>query len=106
MKSFWKKEAATLFVLLLTILICGCVVATKATVIAPEIISMFEGTYKVDPYMEKNRPLTVAVLPSGISPRANRGSNPYAGVFTTTSAPFPSKTWRSRRSTTCWQRRI
>ena len=30
MKSFWRKEAATALALLLTILICGCVVATEA----------------------------------------------------------------------------
>jgi hypothetical protein len=63
MKSFWGKEAATALALLLTILIGGCMVATKQTIITPEILSLFEGTYKVDPYMEKNRPLTVAVLP-------------------------------------------
>lgn len=63
MKSFWRKETAAALALLLTILIGGCVVATKQTIITPEILTAFEGTYKVDPYMEQNRPLTVAVLP-------------------------------------------
>ncbi|MCE5263991.1 MAG: DUF799 family lipoprotein [Deltaproteobacteria bacterium] len=63
MKSLWRKETATALALLLTIWVGGCVVATEQTVIAPQILSPFEGTYKVDPYMEEHRPLTVAVLP-------------------------------------------
>ncbi len=41
----------------------GCVVDTKGTKIAPQMTSRFKGTYKVDPYMEGNKPRTVAVLP-------------------------------------------
>ena len=41
----------------------GCLIATKNTVITPQITSLFKGTYKVDPYMETHRPVTVAVLP-------------------------------------------
>lgn len=41
----------------------GCVVATKEAVIVPQIQTMFEGTYVVDPAMEAHRPTTVAVLP-------------------------------------------
>ncbi|MCX7816436.1 MAG: DUF799 family lipoprotein [Syntrophales bacterium] len=50
-------------VCLLTLITYGCVVATKETVISPEIKSFFLGTYKVYPYMEKHMPKTVAVLP-------------------------------------------
>ncbi|MDQ5984637.1 MAG: hypothetical protein CSYNP_00332 [Syntrophus sp. SKADARSKE-3] len=50
-------------ILPLTALLQGCVVATKDTVIAPEIQSLFKGTYKVYPYMEKHIPILVAVLP-------------------------------------------
>lgn len=50
-------------VCLLVIVTQGCVVATKETVISPEIKSFFLGTYKVYPYMEKHMPKTVAVLP-------------------------------------------
>ena len=63
MKSFWRKETATALALLLTIWVGGCVVATEHTAIVPAIITPFDGTYKVDPYMEEHRPLTVAVLP-------------------------------------------
>jgi hypothetical protein len=73
MKSFWGKETATALALLLTILIGGCVVATEQTIITPEIFSLFEGIYKVDPYMEKNRPLTVAVLPFFDQSRSKQG---------------------------------
>ncbi|MBI4633175.1 MAG: DUF799 family lipoprotein [Deltaproteobacteria bacterium] len=54
---------------LLVALICtlgiieGCLVATETTVISPEIRALFKGTYTIDPYMEKYRPLSVAVLP-------------------------------------------
>ena len=63
MKSCWRRCAGTTLPLFLTTLICGCLVATKDTIISPRITSLFEGTYKVDPYMEKHRPRTVAVLP-------------------------------------------
>jgi parallel beta-helix repeat protein len=41
----------------------GCMVATKKTLIAPEIQEVFEGTYKVDPYLTTHMPRTVAILP-------------------------------------------
>ncbi len=47
----------------LTGLISGCVVDTKDTKIVPQISTVFNGTYKVDPYMEDHKPRTVAVLP-------------------------------------------
>jgi hypothetical protein len=49
--------------LLLSAVLCGCVVATQDTLIVPPIAEFFEGTYAIDPYMERNRPRTVAVLP-------------------------------------------
>ena len=63
MKSCWSRYAGSALVSLVAVLVCGCVIATKNTIIVPKITSLFEGTYKVDPYMEKHRPLTVAVLP-------------------------------------------
>ncbi len=41
----------------------GCVVETKSTIIAPQIVTMFKGTFNVDPYLKDHTPLTVAVLP-------------------------------------------
>jgi len=41
----------------------SCLVATESTIIAPEIRSLFEGEYKIDPYMKDHVPKSVAVLP-------------------------------------------
>ncbi len=56
-----RTSACTL--ILITFFISSCLVATKGTKISPQITSMFEGEYKVDPYFEKNKPRSVAVLP-------------------------------------------
>ena len=91
MKSFWKREAATALALLLTVLICGCVVATKETLIAPQIIAQFQGTYKVDPYMEKNRPLSVAVLPFWDRSKSKLGFEPVRRGFYNHFSSLPFK---------------
>ncbi len=44
-------------------LISGCTVATKDTIITPQIQELFDGKYQVYPAMAKAKPLTVAVLP-------------------------------------------
>jgi len=49
--------------LLLTFALQSCLIATKDTIITPEIRSLFEGEYKIDPYMKSNVPKSVAVLP-------------------------------------------
>ena len=41
----------------------SCTVATKGTIITPEITNLFEGEYKVDPYMKDHIPRSVAILP-------------------------------------------
>jgi hypothetical protein len=57
-------KPAAVFVLLPAILMLqGCLVATQDTIITPEIRSLYEGEYKVDPYMRDNVPRYVAVLP-------------------------------------------
>ena len=45
------------------LLLSGCTVATKSTVITPQIHELFDGKYQVYPAMEKAKPRTVAVLP-------------------------------------------
>ncbi|MEN6374206.1 MAG: GNA1162 family protein [Smithella sp.] len=37
--------------------------ATKGTIITPEIRSLYEGEYKIDPYMQDHIPRSVAVMP-------------------------------------------
>lgn len=41
----------------------SCLVSTSSTLITPEIRSLYGGEYKVDPYMKKHGPLSVAILP-------------------------------------------
>lgn len=52
-----------LFLLPVVISLQSCLVATQDTIITPEIRSMFEGEYKIDPYMKDHIPKTVAVMP-------------------------------------------
>ena len=41
----------------------SCLVSTQTTIITPEIRNLFEGEYKIDPYMKDHVPKSVAVLP-------------------------------------------
>ena len=50
-------------VLPILLVLQSCTVATQSTIISPEITSLFEGEYKVDPYMKDHIPRSVAVLP-------------------------------------------
>jgi len=60
---------------ILLLLMCqGCAVFTETTVIAPEIRTLFEGTYAADPFMKKNMPRTVAVLPFVNEAESQKGS--------------------------------
>jgi len=45
------------------LLLAGCTVATKETVITPQLREAFEGKYQVYPALAKAKPLSVAVLP-------------------------------------------
>jgi parallel beta-helix repeat protein len=74
MKKGFKKSFC-LLLLPFVILVQSCVVATKDTLIAPQIRDVFKGEYKIDPYMEKNRPRTVAVLPFHNKTRSKEGSD-------------------------------
>ena len=73
MKLCPRRGVGTILALLLSLSICGCMIATPHTVVTPQISSLFEGTYKVDPYMEKHRPRTVAVLPFFDRSRSKEG---------------------------------
>lgn len=41
----------------------SCLAATRSTIITPEIRSLYEGEYKVGPYMKDHIPRSVAVMP-------------------------------------------
>ena len=62
MQKYFKLLLIFILVPILLVL-QSCLVATQNTIIAPEITSLFEGEYKVDPYMKENIPKSVAVLP-------------------------------------------
>jgi hypothetical protein len=72
------------FFLLLPLLVLslgGCLVATQDTIIAPTIHASFKGTYKVDPYLEKHTPLSVAVLPFHNEAASKEGSEEVRRSF-------------------------
>jgi hypothetical protein len=72
----FRRIGAVLAVLLFSTLLIlqGCLVATKSTVITPEIRSLYEGTYEVDPYMADHMPRTIAVLPFLNQAKSQEGS--------------------------------
>ncbi len=57
------KPVSCFMILVLAALLQSCMVATSSTLITPEIRSLYEGEYQVDPYMKNHVPLSVAVLP-------------------------------------------
>jgi hypothetical protein len=93
-KPLWLVAGLT--VLFLSTLLMGCVVATSSTVIAPQIRSLYEGTYEVDPYMAGHMPRTIAVLPflnstkSNIRTSSDVSINRHDSRFIATSFSFPS----------------
>lgn len=75
----------------------GCTVATQNTVITPQIRSLFEGTYKVDPYMEEHRPVTVAVLPFLDQSRKKEGAVEVRKGFYNHFSSLPFKNMQMQR---------
>ena len=69
-----RRPIVRLILIALLIIIQGCVIAAKDTAISPQIHSIFKGTYKVDPYMEKHKPQTIAVLPFINATRSQLGA--------------------------------
>jgi hypothetical protein len=64
--SFMQKYFKLLLIFTLVpilLVLQSCLVATQNTIISPEITSLFEGEYKVDPYMKDHIPKSIAVLP-------------------------------------------
>jgi hypothetical protein len=57
------KRSLLLIILFGSLYLAGCVIVGKKTSIISDIKIAFKGNYKVDPYMEKHMPRTVAVLP-------------------------------------------
>jgi parallel beta-helix repeat protein len=76
MNNALKPISGVLMILffLFLLILQGCTVVTKSTVISPQITSLFKGTYEVDPYMEDHKPRTVAVLPFLNQAKSQEGS--------------------------------
>jgi hypothetical protein len=73
MKKGFRASIFIILLLLFLIMNQGCVIATKSTVITPQLLSLFKGTYQVDPYMETHKPQTVAILPFYDQSRSKEG---------------------------------
>ena len=73
MKEGFRASILIILLLLSLIMNQGCVIATQSTAIAPQIRSLFQGNYQVDPYMETHKPQTVAVLPFYDRSRSKKG---------------------------------
>ncbi|MDO9558957.1 MAG: DUF799 family lipoprotein [Syntrophales bacterium] len=69
----------------------GCVVATKDTLILPQIRSLFEGAYEVDPYMADHKPRTIAVLPFVNQAKSQNGSEAVRRGFYNHFSSLPFK---------------
>ena len=63
-----------LIILFASLYLTGCVVSGKKTAIISGLKIAFKGTYKVDPYMEKHMPRTVAVLPFIDESKSQKGA--------------------------------
>jgi hypothetical protein len=94
MEKGFKKAAFIIVGFALLLMMQGCVVATKETAIAPQIKDLhevFKGTYKVDPYMEKHVPKTIAVLPFYNQAKSQEGSEAVRKGFYNHFSSLPYK---------------
>ena len=78
----------------------SCLIATKGTIIVPQIAAAFKGTYFIDPYMEEHKPHTVAVLPFLNQAKSHEGSDAVRKGFYNhfSSLPFKNMKGRAERS--------
>jgi len=84
MKGFTTRSLAfcVSHFLLCSLIFLGCAtVATKKTVITPEIMTFFKGTFKVDPYLKTHMPRTVAVLPFVDQSKSKQGIEAVRRAF-------------------------
>ncbi len=91
MKRGLRRSVLIILVLPLMVMFQSCVVATKETAVTPQIRDLFKGTYKVDPYMEKHKPQTVAVLPFVNLAKSQKGSEEVRKAFYNHFSSLPYK---------------
>ncbi|MGO9137675.1 MAG: GNA1162 family protein [Syntrophales bacterium] len=93
MKKGLRRSVLIVLILPLMVMFQGCV-ATKETAISPQVrdlSALFKGTYKVDPYMEKHKPQTVAVLPFVNLAKSQKGSDEVRKAFYNHFSSLPYK---------------
>ncbi|MBN2255485.1 MAG: DUF799 family lipoprotein [Deltaproteobacteria bacterium] len=91
MKKRYFRCIYGIITLLVACSLAGCVVATKSTAISPDIREMFEGTYKIDPYMEKHKPVSIAVIPFTDESRSQKGTETVRKYFYNHFSSLPFK---------------
>ena len=69
----------------------SCLIATKGTILVPQIAAAFKGTYFIDPYMEEHKPHTVAVLPFLNQAKSHEGSDAVRKGFYNHFSSLPFK---------------
>jgi len=100
------RKPLCIFLLSLSLLLHNCVVATKDTTITPQVSNagasdiplispkvqeIFKGIYHIDPFMEKNIPKTVAVLPFYNQSKSKEGSDAVRKGFYNHFSSLPFK---------------
>ena len=85
------KKSLLLIIMFASLYLVGCVAVGKKTAIVSGIQTAFKGTYKVDPYMEKHMPHTVAVLPFVDESKSKKGAEEVRRGFYNHLSSIPYK---------------
>jgi len=94
MKKGLQRSILIIVLLPLLFMIQSCVIATKETAIAPQIRDLFKGTYNFDPFMDKHKPNTVAVLPFFNQAKSQLGSDEVRRGFYNHFSSLPYKSMK------------
>ena len=94
MKKRLQRSILIIVLLPLLFMIQSCLIATKETAIAPQIRDLFKGTYNVDPFMDKHKPNTVAVLPFFNQAKSQLGSDEVRRGFYNHFSSLPYKSMK------------
>ena len=94
MKKGLQRSILIIVLLPLLFMIQSCVIATKETAIVPQLRDLFKGTYNVDPFMDKHKPNTVAVLPFFNQAKSQLGSDEVRRGFYNHFSSLPYKSMK------------
>ncbi len=86
-----KKRFLLLIIMFASLYLIGCAAFGKKTAIVSDIKAAFKGTYKVDPYMEKHMPRTIAVLPFIDESKSQKGAEAVRRGFYNHLSSLPYK---------------